>query len=325
MSHLDAAGPRPPQNAPDHVTRRVPIARPDDLVADVLADMRGREFDSAAAVVVLEGERLVGLVSIDHVLTAEPDTPIRLLVDSAPPTVSPATDREKAAWKAVESRTHAVAVADRGRFVGLIPAEALVSILSAEHDEDMVRLGGFLNTESSAQTTTVEPIHKRLWHRLPWLVMGLVGALLAAGVVGTFEASLSETVLIAFFVPGVVYLADAVGTQTEALVIRGLAVGVSIRRIALREVFTGLILGIILGLSALVLVGTIWHDWDVVLAVGISIFAASSIATAIALVLPWIIDRMGKDPAFGSGPLATVIQDLLTVAIYLGAATLLTR
>ncbi|MGN7155022.1 magnesium transporter [Dietzia cercidiphylli] len=131
--------------------------------------------------------------------------------------------------------------------------------------------------------------------------------------------------LIAFFVPGVVYLADAVGTQTEALVIRGLAVGVRIRRIALREVFTGLILGIILGLAALVLVGTIWHDRDVALAVGISIFAASSIAAAIALVLPWLFDRMGKDPAFGSGPQATVIQDLLTVAIYLGAATLLTR
>lgn len=67
--------------------------------------------------------------------------------------------------------------------------------------------------------------------------------------------------------------------------------------------------------------GLIWGDWSVALAVALALLAASSIATVIALALPWLIHRMGKDPAFGSGPLATVVQDLLTVTIYLVVAT----
>jgi magnesium transporter len=116
-------------------------------------------------------------------------------------------------------------------------------------------------------------------------------------------------------------MADAVGTQTEALVIRGLSVGIGVRRIAGREVLTGLLLGIVLGLLSLLPVGLIWGDWLVAVAVALALLAASSIATVIALGLPWLIHRMGKDPAFGSGPLATVIQDLLTVTIYLLVAT----
>lgn len=153
---------------------------------------------------------------------------------------------------------------------------------------------------------------RRLWHRLPWLGVGLVGALLAAGVVGNFEADLAEHVLIAFFVPGVVYLADAIGTQTEALVIRGLSLGVGVRQIVGREIATGVLLGLILGGVSLLVVGSIWQDWHVALAVALSLLAAASIATVIALVLPWVISKLGKDPAFGSGPLATVTQDLLT-------------
>ncbi|MBG6191847.1 Mg/Co/Ni transporter MgtE [Arthrobacter sp. CAN_A212] len=163
----------------------------------------------------------------------------------------------------------------------------------------------------------------RLWHRLPWLIVGLIGALIAAGVVGNFEADLAEHVLIAFFVPGVVYLADAIGTQTEALVIRGLSLGVGIRRIAGREIATGVILGVLLGGVSLIVVGLIWQDWQVAVSVAVSLLAAASIATIIALVLPWIISRFGKDPAFGSGPLATVIQDILTVTIYLATASAL--
>ena len=325
MSHASAAASSPAQTAGEHATRRVPRARPGDTVTDVLDGLRGGRFDSVSTVVVLDGDRLLGLVPTERVVAAPPGTPVVELMVADSPTVEAATGQEQAAWQAVRHHAHTVAVVDRGDFVGLMPSEALLAILSAEHDEDMVRLGGFLNSASTTQTTTLEPVLRRLWHRLPWLVVGLAGALLAAVVVGGFEAALSDTVLIAFFVPGVVYLADAIGTQTEALAIRGLAVGVSIRRVALREVVTGVLLGTILGAAALLLVGVIWQDWRVAAAVGLSLFAAASIATAVALVLPWLIDRMGRDPAFGSGPLATVLQDLLTVAIYLATATVLTR
>ena len=157
---------------------------------------------------------------------------------------------------------------------------------------------------------------RRLLHRLPWLLVGLVGALLAAVVVGAFAEQLEEQVLVAYFVPGVVYIAAAVGMQTETLAIRGLSVGVGIRRVAVREVVTGALLGVLLASLAFPLVWAGWADVEVAAAVGVAMFAASTIATCVALLLPWTLHRLGKDPAFGSGPIATVIQDLLTVSVY---------
>ncbi|EFV93391.1 CBS domain-containing protein [Dietzia cinnamea P4] len=306
-----------------HASRRVPTAAPDDTAGHVVDGLRGGVFDSAAVVAVLADGRLLGLVTLERLLAAPADAEVHHLMDADPPTVSSTDVQEQAAWLAVQHGEPTLAVVDDGRFMGLVPATALLGVLLAEHDEDLVRMGGFLKTASPAQTTTVEPVLQRLWHRLPWLVVGLVGALLAAGVVGSFEAVLAEHVLIAFFVPGVVYLADAIGTQTEALVIRGLSLGVGIRQVAGREIVTGILLGLVLGAVSLVLVGALWQDWSVALAVALALLAAASIATVIALALPWCIDRAGRDPAFGSGPLATVLQDIITVAIYLAVASVL--
>ena len=96
----------------------------------------------------------------------------------------------------------------------------------------MARLGGFLAASKRARSASEEAVHRRLWHRLPWLALGLAGAMLSAGIVGSFEDELEAEVLLAFFVPAVVYMADAVGTQTETVVIRGMALGVCLRRIA---------------------------------------------------------------------------------------------
>lgn len=205
----------------------------------------------------------------------------------------------------------------------MIPPQRLLAVLLKEHDEDMARLGGFLDSTASARMASEERVARRLWHRLPWLLLGLAGALLSAGIVGAFEEELKRYVLLAFFVPGVVYMADAVGTQTEALVIRGLSVGVSVRRTAAREILTGLLVGAFLGALILPITVALWGDVAVAAAVATAIFAACSIATVVAMALPWVFSRLGRDPAFGSGPLATVVQDLLSIVIYLAIARLI--
>jgi magnesium transporter len=210
-----------------------------------------------------------------------------------------------------------------GRFRGLIAPQRLLAVLLAEHDEDLARLGGFLRTTAAARTASTEPVSHRLWHRLPWLLVGLAGALAAAGIVGAFERALERNVLIALFIPGVVYIADAVGTQTEALVIRGLSVGVGIRRVAVREVITGLLVGALLAVLSAPVIWLLWGDLEVAVAVALAVFAASSIATLVAMILPWLFGRLGVDPAFGSGPLATVIQDLLSIVVYFATVSLL--
>jgi magnesium transporter len=138
-----------------------------------------------------------------------------------------------------------------------------------------------------------------------------------------FEETLRTQLALAFFLPGVVYLADAVGTQTETLVVRGLSVGVPIRGVVGREALTGVVAGIILAALFFPAAQLMWGNPGVAATVAIALFAACSIATVVAMGLPWLLHRLGRDPAFGSGPLATVIQDLLSIAIYLAAARLL--
>lgn len=137
--------------------------------------------------------------------------------------------------------------------------------------------------------------------------------LLAADLVAAFEHQLQQSLLLAFFLPGIVYLADAVGTQTETLVVRGLSVGIPIHRVVGQELVTGVLIGIGLGLASMVMVLWRWDHSPFVAVLGISLVAACATATAVAIALPWLLHRLGGDPAFGSGPLATVTQDLLSI------------
>ena len=119
----------------------------------------------------------------------------------------------------------------------------------------MARLGGFLHSVESTRATSLESVARRLWHRMPWLLVGLIGAMGSAGLMKAFEAQLDANLAVAYFVPAIVYLADAVGTQTETLAIRGRSVGVGIRGITGREALTGLSVGVLLGVIMAPVVG----------------------------------------------------------------------
>jgi magnesium transporter len=123
--------------------------------------------------------------------------------------------------------------------------------------------------------------------------------------------------------PGIVYLADAVGTQTETVIVRGLSLGVPMRRMVSRELLAGVVIGLALAAITGPLVFWHWGDSRLALSVSVSVLAASSTATGAAMALPWVFNLLKLDPAFGSGPLATVIQDLLSIWIYLSVTALL--
>jgi len=312
------------RTAAQHASTTVPTAAVDESVRALWEKLRGQRYDSASVIAVCDGDRLAGLLTVERLLSAAPDARVRDVMDPDPPTVAPDTNQEHAAWAAVQHGEPGLAVVDElGRYQGLISAQALLAVLLEEHDEDMARIGGFLGSASSARSSSIERVPRRLWHRLPWLLVGLAGALTAAVIVGVFEQELEEEVLIAYFVPGVVYIADAVGTQTVALTIRGLSLGIGIRQIVVRELLTGALLGVLLASLAMPLIWLIWGASDVAIAVGIAMFAASSIAALVAMALPSMIQKLGKDPAFGSGPLATMVQDLLSVTIYFATASLI--
>lgn len=329
----DPARPLLPGSIEQYLVTDVPICGPADRAADVRAAITGRRFDLVDDVAVcVPGDasgpvpslRLVGLLPLEHLLAADDDVPASELLETDPPVVSPGLDQEKAAWKAVERGEFSLAVVDaEGRFRGLVSPARLLGVLLQEHDEDFARIGGYLASTASARLATEEPLHRRLWHRVPWLVVGLLGSALAAWAVGGFEAQLAADLRIAFFIPGVVYMADAIGTQTEALVIRGMSVGASMRRAFRLESLTGVVIGVFLGAITYPAVLAVFGSPELALAVAGALVGACAVATLVAITLPWLMARGGHDPAFGSGPLSTVVQDLLSLVIYLTLASAL--
>ena len=314
------------ETAAQHASTNVPIITPAQRVREALEALTGRCYESASHIVVCEADQFAGILTIEALLAAPAESTVDSLMDRDAPTVRPGVDQEIAAWHAVQKGESALSVVDdNGRFLGLIPPHRLLAVLLSEHEEDLSRVGGFVKTTSAARAASTERVERRLVHRLPWLLVGLAGAMVAADMMGWFETQLELKVALAFFIPGIVYMADAVGTQTETVVVRGLSVGVPMRQMVRRELLTGLAIGLSIGLIAYPLVWWRWDDADLALAVGVALFGACSTATVAAMTLPWLFDAAGADPAFGSGPLATVIQDLLSILIYFVVATSVMR
>lgn len=301
--------------------RHVPTAHPEDAAGATRAGLVGTHFESAHDIAILDGKALVGTVAIERLLAALPETKLADLMDKDPPVVTEGTDQEQVGEKMVRHGGSSVAMIDaHGDFAGLIPSRRMLGVLVAEHQEDLARLGGYLARTSDARVAAEESVGQRLLHRLPWLLVGLIGAMASAVIVGAFEAQLDKKVLVAFFIPAIVYMADAVGTQTETLLIRGLSVGIDRRRVVRRELATGLVVGLLIGATFMPFAVLVWGDVAVAGAVALALVASCSTATVTAMALPFAFHRLGVDPAFGSGPLATVIQDLLSIAAYLAIA-----
>jgi magnesium transporter len=159
--------------------------------------------------------------------------------------------------------------------------------------------------------------------RLPWLVLGLLGGVLSAIVIGLFEETLQKQLILAAFVPTIVYMADAVGSQSQMLFVRALSIehNLKIRSYAIREFIVNFFIGI--ALSALIfIVSLVWIKSLVVsLILATSIFITVCSTVVIAIALPWFFRARGYDPAIASGPLSTVIHDGLSLCIYLVVAS----
>jgi magnesium transporter len=316
------------QTAADHLVVRVLRADPRDTVASLRARLASGTgpLDSAEAVWLIdEHKRLVGWVALTRLLAADGSLTLVDIAEAPEPVVKPATDQEMVASLALGHQLSAVPVLDaRGHFAGVVPAAALLEVLRREHVEDLHRLAGIGPETEMAREAVEAPPMRGVRHRLPWLLFGLAGSLLTALVMASFQASLEARIAVAYFIPAIVYLADAVGTQSEAIAIRSLSLSrIPLRRLLPGEMRTGLLIGLTLALLAL---GPIWWWFDdgrLALAVAIALLAATACATTIGFTLPWILARSGRDPAFGSGPIATILQDLLSLLIYFWVVSLL--
>lgn len=153
--------------------------------------------------------------------------------------------------------------------------------------------------------------------RLPWLAAGLTLGLIATVLVSTFEKVLATEVSLAFYMPIVVYISDAVGTQTQTVYVRALAKGhPKFGTYFFKELIQGIVLGILFG-SVTALFSYFWQkELTVAISVGLAMLGSIASATLIALLVALALKREHQDPAVGAGPVTTVIQDVISLVIY---------
>jgi magnesium transporter len=313
------------ETAARHLVRHVPTAGPGDRVGVVIAGLRQDRFDSIDAVYVVDGTgRLLGFVPLGELVTADDELAVEVLLRPRVPMARADTDQEHVARLAREYGLPSVPVVDdEGRLLGVVPSGAIIDVLRREHVEDIHRMAGIVHGDGRGRDVMTESLVLRLRHRLPWLVVGLAGSVVATAIVAGFEETLSERVAVAYFIPAIVYLADAIGTQSEAIAVRGLSLEVApLRRLLPGELAAGLLIGLVLGSLAFLGVLVVF-DARLGFAVGTAILVAGGIASTIGLILPWVLARAGADPAYGSGPVATIIQDVMSLLTYFAVAQLL--
>lgn len=162
-------------------------------------------------------------------------------------------------------------------------------------------------------------------HRLPWLGLGLLGGILASGIVGTFEKILSENIFLAAFIPLIVYMSDAVGTQMEAFAIRDFALHKNLNffKYFLRQFSVIATIAVILSILLYLFVTVFHTDLKLALVISISMFLSIISSVVTGLIFPRYFNRHRLDPANASGPIATITQDILSIVIYFSVASLL--
>ena len=304
----------------------VPTAVATDTVQTLLDRLRNTPFESVATIYVLDAERrLVGSVPVAQLLRAELATALSEIMSPPPVAALEHEDQEFVASLALHhTLTEVPIVDDARRFLGVISSQELMHILRHEHVEDLHRLAGIQAETRQARHCLEEPPLRRAKDRLPWLMIGLLGSIGATAVMASFESALHRRVEIAYFIPGLVYLADAIGTQTEAVAVRGLSLShAPLSRLLWGELRTGLLIGLTLAAAVFPVTWLGFHDVRLAFSIAFSVFCAGAIATTVGLLLPWALSKLNQDPAFGSGPVATVIQDVLTLLIYLTVVSLL--
>ena len=162
-----------------------------------------------------------------------------------------------------------------------------------------------------------DSIEHLIEHRIPWLFFGLLGGLVATLIVSKYEAILSADVRLAFFIPVIVYLSDAVGTQTETIYVRLISKKkVDFTKYIFKESAVGFGLGAASGMILGVFAAVWLNSLAIGLTVGLTMLVDLTLAPILAVLIPSILYKKKTDPALGSGPVATIIQDLISLLVY---------
>ncbi|WBL16011.1 magnesium transporter [Sutcliffiella sp. NC1] len=273
---------------------------------------------------VINGEKkLVGVVSYRDLILADADEKIEDIMFSRVISVSADTDQEEVANIIGRYDFLAVPVIEEdGTLVGIITVDDVIDVVIQEANEDIEKL--------SASGKDID-FDTKAWvasrRRLPWLILLLFIGLISGSIISNFEETLEAVVALAFFMPMIAGMTGNTGTQSLAVVVRGLITREMDMKVAtglvLRELRVGIIIGITCGILIAIIAWVWLPDPMFGVVVGISLLCTLIIGTLAGTIIPLILYKLNVDPAIASGPLITTLNDIISLFIYFGIATAL--
>ena len=315
----------------------VPV-RADWTIERVLEHIRqyGQDSETLSAIyVVNQSGVLIDDIPIRNILLASPTTPVSDLMDNRFVALKAANDQETAIAVFQREDLTALPVIDSsGVLIGIVTVDDVLDVAEAEATEDIQKIGGL---EALDNPFMEIPLSRMIRKRASWLVILFLGEMLTATAMGFFEAQIERAVVLALFVPLVISSGGNSGSQAATLVIRALALGeVGLRdwwRVMRREVLSGLALGSLLGTIGFLRIA-LWstffkaygeHWVGVGLTVGLALVGIVLWGTLVGSMLPFLLRRIGLDPATSSAPFVATLVDVTGLIIYFSVAAIILR
>ncbi len=297
----------------------------------------GGAKETVYAIYVLQpdSQRLTHVVSLRELLSATRTRRVAEVGDTRKPiSVGPLVDREDVARLISKYNLLAVPVVDdKGRMLGIVTVDDVIDAIMDEQTEDVHKFGGM---EALEEPYMEVGVLRMLRKRAGWLMALFVGEMLTASALGYFEAEIDRAVILALFIPLIISSGGNSGGQSTSLIIRAMALReVSLGdwwRVALRDMSTSAALGAILGtLGVMRILGWQWAGWAdygehyrlLAWTVGASVCGVVAFGSLTGSMLPFLIRRLGLDPATASAPFVATLVDVTGILIYFSIATLL--
>lgn len=272
--------------------------------------------------VIDQNRKLVGVVSYRDLLIAELQEKIRDIMYERVIYCLEDTDQEEVARLIERYDFLAIPVVDKEHIlIGIITVDDIIDVVIREANEDIEKLsasGKSIDFETKSFVAA--------YRRLPWLVLLLFIGLISGSIISSYEETLEKVVALAFFMPMISGMTGNTGTQSLAVVVRGLVSNDIDKRVITKLVMRELCVGVIIGVTCGILISIIALIWQgnfiLGLVVGSSLLLTLIIGTLAGTVIPLILYRLNVDPAIASGPLITTLNDIFSLITYFGIATM---
>jgi len=295
----------------------------DLTVGEAITALQGaRDVEMVFYLYVVDARRhLVGVTSLRRLLLVSPETPLKRIMTADVTSVRVDTDQEEVARQVASYNLLAVPVVDEeNKLAGVVTVDDVIDVIKDEATEDLLRLAGVSGDERIA-TPAGEAIRKRL----PWLLVNLVTAFVAASVVALFEPTIQQVTALAVFMPIVAGMGGNAGTQTLTVIVRGLALGElswgNARKALAKESLIGVGNGLALGVVAACVAWVTKNDPMLGLLLGMAMVCNMFVAATMGTLVPLGLKALKVDPALASAVFITTFTDVVGFASFLGLAT----